>query len=92
MPESNATGSASIHWVAPTTNEDGSALHGVAGYYIYYGTDQNRLDHRIDIRDPKATTWTVNGLAPGTWYFAVAAVGNGGSVSAYSKIGSKTVR
>jgi hypothetical protein len=37
-----------------------------------------------------ATSYTVTGLAAGTWYFAVAADAQDGTQSAMSNIGSKT--
>jgi hypothetical protein len=91
-PAASATGSATLSWSAPTANADGSPLAGLAGYRIYYGVDPGRLDHRMEIPDRTATTATVNGLSPGKWYFAVTAVGDDGAESAYSKLGSKTIR
>jgi hypothetical protein len=85
-------GSARLSWSAPTANVDGSPLKEPAGYRIYYGTDPNDLSHRIAIPDPSVVSWTVSGLTPGTWYFAVTAVGSGGSESAHSTIASKTIQ
>src|SRR5262245_61479616 len=36
-----AAGSATITWMAPTLNTNGSALTNLAGYKLYWGTDQN---------------------------------------------------
>ena len=91
-PESHATGSATVSWSAPTANTDGSPLKALVGYRIYYGTDPNRLEHRIEIPDRTVTTWTVSGLTPGTWYFAVSAVGGDGSESSHSTIASKSIQ
>jgi len=85
-------GSATLSWSAPTANVDGSPLKDPAGYRIYYGTDSKNLSHRIEIRDPSVLSRTVSGLTPGTWYFAVTAVGRGGSESAYSTITSKKIQ
>ena len=85
-------GSASLSWSAPTANVDGSPLNDPAGYCIYYGTDPKNFSHRIEIPDPSVVSWTVSGLTPGTWYFAVTAVGSGGSESAYSTIQSKKIQ
>lgn len=90
--ESHATGSATVSWSAPTASTDGSALKTLVGYRIYYGTDPDRLEHRIEIPDRTVTTRTVSGLTPGTWYFAVTAVGGDGLESALSQVGSKVIR
>lgn len=90
--DSQATGSATVSWSAPIANTDGSPLKALVGYRIYYGTDPDSLDHRIEIPDRAVTTRTVSGLTPGTWYFAVTAVGGDGLESALSKVGSKVIR
>jgi hypothetical protein len=61
-----------LSWNAPTAAADGSSLQ-LAGYRIYYGTDATALTNVVDIDDPAATAYTVTGLAPGSWYFAMAA-------------------
>ena len=90
-PNSSTMGSAEVSWSAPTATVDGSPLNDLAGYRIYYGTDPDNLRHQIDIADPSVRVWTVDGLTPGNWHFAVTAVRSGGNESEYSKIGSKTI-
>jgi len=68
-----AGGSAELSWAAPTKNTDGSALNGLKGYTIYYGTQADELTQRVEVPDPKATHYVVRHLPPGTWYFSVAA-------------------
>jgi hypothetical protein len=59
---------ASISWTAPDTSGTGQT---VAGYHIYFGTSENALTRTIDV--PTGTTsFVIEGLAPGVWYFAVA--------------------
>jgi hypothetical protein len=43
----------------------------------------------VSVSGAATTTYTVTGLATGTWYFAVAANASDGSQSAMSNIGSK---
>jgi hypothetical protein len=87
----SATGSASLSWAAPTSNTDGSALTNLAGYKIDYGTSSGALTQTVTISNPAATAYTLQGLAPGTWYFAISAFTNGGAASALSSVVSKTV-
>ena len=87
-----ANGTATISWIPPTQNTDGTPLTDLGGYRIYYGTDPGSLEHRLDIPDRTITTRTVGGLTPGTWYFAVTAVGSDGSESAYSTVASKVIQ
>jgi hypothetical protein len=87
----NTKASASLSWVAPTVDTDGSPLMNLAGYHIYYGTNQYDLNQKIDVANAGADSYVVTGLAPGTWYFAVTAYTNTGVESALSIIQSKTV-
>jgi hypothetical protein len=86
-----ATGTANVNWVPPTTNTDGSALTDLAGYRISYGRTSTSLDQEISLSNPGLATYTVNGLASGTWYFAVYAVNAQGTESDISNIASKTI-
>lgn len=85
-------GSAKLAWTAPTTNTDGSPLSDLSGYRIYYGTAPSSLGRRIDVNNPSAITWTVTDLAPGTWYFALTAVNNGGYESVRTNVVSTMIR
>ena len=73
-------GSASISWVAPTLNEDGSALVP-GGYFIFYGTNAASLSNSQQVANPSAIGGIVNGLTTGTWYFQVTAYDGGGNQS-----------
>ncbi len=85
------SGSASISWSAPTANTDGSALANLAGYKIDYGTSADSLTQSVTISDPTATSYTLQGLASGTWYFTVSDFTSAGVVSAFSSVVSKTI-
>jgi hypothetical protein len=86
------TGSAVVTLVPPTQNTDGSALTGLAGMRIYYGTSSSTLTQVVQL--PGATapmSYTVSNLASGTWYFGATAYTTSGMESALSAIGSKSI-
>ncbi len=85
------SGSASLSWVAPTTNTDGSTLTNLAGYIISYGTSETDLSQTITVSSATATSYTVTGLSTGTWYFTVAAYTSAGEQSAASNMASDTI-
>lgn len=87
-----ATGTASLSWTAPTRNTDGSSLTNLAGYRISYGTNQDELVQTIQIENPTLTAYTVDRLAPGTYFFAVRAYTSSGTESANSNVESKVVQ
>lgn len=84
-------GTASLSWIPPTQNTDGSSLTNLAGYRVVYGTSATALAQTIQIATPGASTYTVSGLASGTWFFGVKAYTSGGVESAVSNVASKVV-
>jgi hypothetical protein len=65
------TGTATLAWVAPTSNTDGTALTltPLTGYTIYYGTSQGSLTQFVVVRAahrPSRTKSPVSPQAPGT--------------------------
>jgi hypothetical protein len=69
----SATGTATLSWTVPTTNTDGSPIGTITGYYIYYGTSPAAMTQTLQLTNPSATTYVVEHLRPGTYYFSVAA-------------------
>lgn len=78
-----------ITWTAPTTNTDNTPLTNLAGYRLFSGTAANALTQLVQIADPAAKSYTVDNLAPGTWYFALKAYTTVGAESAMSNVASK---
>lgn len=89
--QSTGSGTATLSWTAPTVNTDGSPLVDLGGYTIDYGTDPGALNQTVTISSASATTYTLQGLSPGTWYFAIVAVTTGGSESPLSNVVSTTI-
>jgi hypothetical protein len=52
---------------------DGSALVNLAGYRIYYGRMSGLLDYQIDVAGVGITTYVIDDLVPGDWYFTLTA-------------------
>jgi hypothetical protein len=78
------TRSVTLNWTAPTLNVDGTALVDLAGYTISYGTTSRQYVTSVKLTGAGATTVVIEGLAPGTWYFAVKAFNAVGKESGYS--------
>ncbi|MFO1393220.1 MAG: putative Ig domain-containing protein [Steroidobacteraceae bacterium] len=85
-------GSATLSWVAPTQNADGSALTNLAGYKVRYGQSTGAMTQTVDIASPSITTATIQNLTAGTWYFSVAAYTNTGVESPPAGPVSKTIQ
>jgi hypothetical protein len=83
--------SANLSWTPVTQNTDGTALQDLAGYKVYYGNAPYAFTTEVTLANPNATSYVVNDLGTGTWYFAITAYTSSGSESAYSNIASKTI-
>jgi hypothetical protein len=70
-PVKTVDGVATLDWLPPTENSDGSVLTNLAGYTVYYGTSPGNLTQSVKVTNPGLTAYAVTGLASGTWYFAV---------------------
>jgi hypothetical protein len=77
------TGSATLSWVPPTENTDGTVLGNLAGYHLYYGTSPDNLNESVTITNAGLTRYVLGGLATQTWYFAL---------TAYNSIGVESGR
>lgn len=86
-----SNGSATLSWLPPSENTDGTSVLGLAGYRIYAGRSQGSLALARTITNPGITTVVLDGLATGTHYFAVSAYLTTGAESDRSPIGSKSV-
>ena len=85
-------GTATLSWLPPTENTDGTALTNLAGYKIYYGTNEGAYTKVITIDNVGIATYVVDNLAAGnTYYFVVTAFDSAGLQSDYSSVGSKTI-
>jgi hypothetical protein len=83
---------ATLSWTPPTANTDGSSLTNLAGYRIVYGTSSSVLSNTINVSNPGVTSYVVENLSPGTYYFALKAYTSDGRESALSNVVSKTIK
>jgi hypothetical protein len=82
---------ATLEWTVPTTQTDGEMLADLAGYRIHYGKSASTLDKTIEVRNPTISSYVVEGLAPGTYYFAVTAFTSRNHESERSNAGRKQI-
>jgi hypothetical protein len=89
---SASIGTAAITWTPPTANTDGSTLTDLAGYRILYGVSAAQLTQTIQVASAGISSYVVENLAPGTYYFAVRAYTSGGAESVSSNVVTKVVQ
>ncbi|WP_227545898.1 fibronectin type III domain-containing protein [Marinobacter fonticola] len=84
---------ARLSWDAPFTRMNGDKLYlgELSGYEIRYGRDADEMDNAVTIDDANATSYTIENLAEGEWYFAVRAIDTEGLASALSSVVSKSI-
>lgn len=85
------TGSATLNWTKPTKNTDGSALTDLAGYKIYYGTSSSALSKSVSVTDVNLTSYTLNNLTSGTWYFAISSINSAGVEGPQTTVSTKAI-
>ena len=84
--------SATLTWTAVTRSTTGQPLESLPGYKVYYGTSPAALKRMVVVSNPGVTTYVVDHLASGTWYFAVVAYTSNGMQSHPSNVAQKTIR
>jgi len=72
-----------LSWDAPTKNIDGSTLEDLAGYKVYFGTESKKYTASYDVKN--VTTYSIDNLPDGQYYFVVTAYDTSGNESRYSK-------
>jgi Putative Ig domain len=87
-----STGAATVSWVPPTENTDGSVLANLSGYHIYYGTNPNSLTQSVTVSNAGLTRYVISGFAAGTWYFTMTAYNAAGMESARTAVESLVVQ
>jgi hypothetical protein len=86
-----SAGNAALDWTPPTENTDGSVLTNLAGYEVHYGTSPDKLTQIVKLANPGLTSYVVDNLTTGTWYFAVTSYAASGTESSNSGVVSTTI-
>ena len=87
-----ATGSATLSWVPPTQNSDGSPLTNLAGYKVYWGASAGDYPNSVTLNNPGLSAYMVENLVPGTYFFATTAFNTAGTESVFSNAASKIIQ
>jgi hypothetical protein len=84
QPVASAASAVTVSWEAPTDNTNGSLLTNLSGYKIYYGGASRDYSSTIQVSNAGLTTYVVENLSPGQYYFAVTALNSFGEESDFS--------
>mgnify|MGYP002150920393 CR=1 FL=1 len=76
MPDEVVLMAATLNWDVPLLREDGSplSLSDIQMYKIYYGLSATNLSSVVNVTDSSLVSYTISGLEPNTYYFAVSTV------------------
>lgn len=80
-----------LSWTPPQ-NPDGSSVTNLAGYKVFYGNNSGQYGTPIIVNDGGISTYQVNKLSPGTYYFALKAFNTSGTESDYSNEASLNLK
>lgn len=86
-----STGSATLSWLPPTANTNGTPLTNLAGYTIYYGTSSSSLNHSVQVTNPGISIYVIDNLSPATWYFSLVSYNSAHVESPLSQVVSTTI-
>jgi hypothetical protein len=92
VSSTTTTGAVTLSWTPPTRNTDGSSLTNLAGYRVLYGTSPTALTRTVQLANPGLSSYVVENLALGTWYFSLRSYSTTGAESSASNVASATVR
>jgi hypothetical protein len=89
---SDLPGTASLTWLQPTQNTDGSPLTNLAGYVVRYGASGTGLNTVLYLGSTAMTSVEISNLSSGSWEFEVCAFNTNNIESQFSAIVSKTIQ
>jgi hypothetical protein len=87
----SAVGTATVSWEAPTQYTDGAPLADLAGYIVYWGLSSGIYPNSVTLDNPGLTSYVVENLSSGTYYFSAKSFNSEGVESAFSSEASKTI-
>jgi hypothetical protein len=82
--DGNSQSNVTLSWQAPTQNADGTPLVDLKGYKVHYGAESKTYSDTIQVANAGITTYVVQNLEAGKYYFAVTAYNSAGQESSLS--------
>jgi hypothetical protein len=80
-----------LSWQPPTENADGTALTDLKGFKVHYGSASQSYSDTIKVGNPGLTTFVVENLMAGKYFFAITAYNSAGQESSLSPEVSTTL-
>lgn len=62
-----------LQWSAPTQRTDNTALTNLAGFNLYYGQTSGDYGNKVAIKNSGVSTYVVDNLSSGKWFFIITA-------------------
>lgn len=87
----SADGGATLSWDPPLQTTSGAVLTDLGGYRIHYGHEKGALSESLLISDKAATTYLLENLTRGTWYFTIRSLNSTGKAGPQSGVVYKTI-
>lgn len=88
--EAVANGAATLSWTPPTERTDGSPLTNLSGFNVYWGQKVGEYPNKATV-SLGTTTYLVENLTPGIWYFVTTAFDTDKLESRFSNVASKVI-
>jgi hypothetical protein len=83
-PTSSSANTVTLSWQPPTENTNGTSLSNLSGYRIYYGESPGNYTTSIEVANPGVTTYVVENLRAGQYYFSMTSYTSSGAESGYT--------
>jgi hypothetical protein len=64
----------------------GNSLFNLAGYKLLWGASPGNYTSNVHVQNPGVSSYVLDGLAAGTYYFVIVAVNADGEESGYSNM------
>lgn len=84
-------GNTTLTWLPPTETVSGKALLDLAGYKLLWGTSPGNYTSHLLVSNPGISSWVLEGLAAGTYYFVIVAINKAGEESGFSNMVERVI-
>ena len=83
-PTQSSAKTVTLSWQPPTENTNGTSISNLSGYRIYYGESPGNYTTSIQVANPGLTTYVVENLPPGQYYFSMTSYTSSGAESGFT--------